>query len=113
MPCLRIWKNVDNHRLADGYDTESRVLDDSMSEQEFLQWSQCEGSHAGLWWLFGASQASRPDWLMRLPLADGTGNLVLQGQSKRVQPPDRRHLTGELPHAFPASAQLPKLQPCY
>lgn len=102
---LQTLKDVDNYTLAGGYDIASRVLKASMTDEEFLQWTRCEGPRAGLWWLFGAPQASRPDWFLRADLADGSGSLVLQGQSKRVQLSSRNQLTGELLH-FPCLRAL-------
>ncbi len=77
---------------AGDYFIDPHVLGKPLADDEFLWWSKGGGETP--WWHMGAEKAPRRDWYVRLALADGSGYVVLQGQSDRVQKSKCTSLTG-------------------
>lgn len=67
--------------LADGFDPLKTRDRTERSLEDFTAWAR-GGDEP--WWFQAADCAPRPDWYLRLQLASGTGNVILQGQSKRI-----------------------------
>ena len=75
---------LDSHtsRCAGEYFNVRHVLPKALTDDEFLEWSRGEGHLP--WWHMGADKAPRPGWFVRLALADGSGYVVIQGESSPI-----------------------------